>query len=130
MNEAAHVASNDNIRRPIRFLLFFGIPLAGLAGANFLVGMPLLREIVYISSFAWMGVACLINAFACNRVHCWFTGPWCLLVAIALAYRLTDLRAPGISFGLIVNAGFVVFVLLWFIPELVLGRYFRRRREA
>ena len=132
MDETAHLKSIDNIRRPFRFIVFFGIPFAGLVGANFLTGMPLLRANVYIVSFAWIGIACLVNALQCNRVHCWFTGPWCLLVAIALfAYEFLDIRPARISFGDIVNAGFIIFLLLWFIPELILGRYLtRHRRES
>jgi|SRR5450631_2376868 hypothetical protein len=55
------------------------------------------------------------------------TGPWCLLVAIALlAYEFLDIRPARITFGDIVNAGFIIFLLLWFVPELILGRYFTR----
>ena len=131
MVDRAHLESIDNIRRPVRFMLFFGIPFAGLVGANFLTRMPLLRADVYIMSFAWIGIACLVNALACNRVHCYFTGPWCLLVAIALlAYQFFDLRLERMSFGLIVNVGFVVFLVLWFVPELILGRYFPRHTAS
>jgi hypothetical protein len=90
-----------------------------------------LRSYVDIISFAWMGIACLVNAFACNRVHCWFTGPWCLLVAFTLlAYELLDLRSARISFAEIVNAGFIIFLVLWFVPELLLGRYFPRGAQG
>jgi len=72
MDETANLKSIDNIRRPFRFMLFFGIPFAGLLGANFLIGMPLLRANVDVISFAWIGIACLVNALQCDRVHCWF----------------------------------------------------------
>jgi hypothetical protein len=132
MDETAHLKSIDNIRRPFRFMLFFGIPFTGLAGANFITGMPLLRASVDIISFAWIGIACLVNALQCYRVHCWFTGPWCLLVAIGLfAYEFLGIRPARISFADIVNVGAVFFLLLWFVPELILGRYFTRRsRES
>jgi hypothetical protein len=127
VDNCADQKSRDNIRRPFRFMLFFGIPIVGLLGANFLTAMPLLHATVDIISFAWMGIACLVNALECNRVHCWFTGPWCLLVAMALlAYEFLGIQPARISFAAIVNAGFIIFLLLWFVPELILGRYFRQ----
>lgn len=127
MDQTARQKSLDNMRRPFRFMLFFGIPILGLLGANLLAAMPVARASIDILSFAWMGIACLVNALKCNRAHCWFTGPWSLLVAIALsAHEFLDVRVAKISFADIVNAGFIIFLLLWFVPELILGKYFAR----
>jgi len=131
MNEDSDVKSLDNVTRPVRFILFWGIPLAGLLGANFITVMPILRASVDIIAFAWLGIACLFNALQCNRVHCWFTGPWLVLVAIGLfAYEFLDIRPAGISFPDIINMGSVIAVILWFIPELIFGKYFAIRNKG
>ena len=40
-----------------------------------------LRTVLWATSLAIMGVACLVNASRCGRVHCRFTGPFFILGA-------------------------------------------------
>src|SRR5437763_17075122 len=50
---------------------------------------PGLRTALWAASLAVMGVACLINASRCGRVHCRFTGPFFILGALtSLGYGL------------------------------------------
>src|SRR5215468_10554200 len=85
---------------------------------------PGLKTVLWSTSLAFMGVACLINASRCGRVHCRFTGPFFILCAvISLAYGLGLLPfGPSgwkwIGLGTIIGA-----VGLCCIPELFLGRY-------
>ena len=76
-----------------------------------------------------MGVACLLNAFRCGRIHCLFTGPFFILGAIvSLGYGLGLLplgRSGWKWVGLVTIIGAIA---LCCIPELVLGRY--RRNES
>jgi len=95
----------------IAFALGFSVP-------------PALRTVLWATSLAVMGVACLINASRCGRVHCRFTGPFFILGAFtSLGYGLglVPLGPAGwswIGLGIIIGAiGFT-----W-IPELFLGRY-------
>ena len=131
MNEDSEVKSRDNSTRPIRFIFFWGIPFAGLLGASFITAMPMLRASIYIIAFAWLGIACLFNALQCNRVHCWFTGPWLVLVAIGLfAYEFLDIRPDGISFPGAANGAIVIAAVLRFAPELIFGKYFVTYRKS
>ena len=41
------------------------------------------RTLVWTLAFAVMGIACVVNAVRCGRVHCHFTGPFLLLLAAA-----------------------------------------------
>jgi hypothetical protein len=43
------------------------------------------RAALWIPSFAIMGVACLVNARGCGRLHCFVTGPLFLLAAVTTA---------------------------------------------
>lgn len=56
-----------------------------LPTALILVGVmvPSVRSVLWIPSFAVMGVACLVNARGCGRLHCFVTGPLFLLASLA-----------------------------------------------
>ncbi len=47
--------------------------------------VPAARAVLWIPSFTMMGVACLVNARGCGRLHCFVTGPLFLLAALATA---------------------------------------------
>src|SRR6266487_1358337 len=82
---------------------------------------PRLRTALWATSLAVMGVACLINASRCGRVHCRFTGPFFIFGAfISLGYGLglLPLGPSGWSWlglGIIIGA-----IGLTWIPELFL----------
>jgi hypothetical protein len=47
--------------------------------------VPAARAALWIPAFTVMGVACLVNARGCGRLHCYVTGPLFLLAALASA---------------------------------------------
>ena len=89
------VRDTSNSRGPERDLLCGGLTacllwcLPSFAFAlGFLQPLPL-RTVLWTMSLAFMGVSCLVNASRCGRVHCYFTGPFFILVAVAsLGYGL------------------------------------------
>src|SRR5215472_12318054 len=47
------------------------------------------RAVVWTVALATMGMACIVNALRCGRVHCYVTGPFFFLMAlVALSYGL------------------------------------------
>ena len=92
---------------------------------------PWLKTILWSTSLVVMGVACLINAARCGRVHCRFTGPFFILCAvISLAYGL-GLLPLGPSGWKWIGVGTIIGALaLCCIPELFLGRYRRNDSAA
>jgi len=59
-----------------------------------------LRTILWSTSLAVMGVACLLNASRCGRVHCRFTGPFfifCAVVSLVYGLGLLPLGRSGWS---------------------------------
>lgn len=80
--------------------------------------------VVWPAILTFMSMACLLNARRCGRVHCNFTGPFFLLLAlVGLLYGLdvVHLGARGwsvLSIALVV--GSVAFI---YVPERLLGRY-------
>ena len=45
--------------------------------------LPGARAWLWIPSFSIMGIACIVNARGCGRLHCFITGPLFLLGALA-----------------------------------------------
>ena len=75
-----------------------------------------------------MGVACMVNALRCGRVHCYLTGPFFLLMAlVALSFGLGILRLRGSGWNLLGLITLVGAIALWCLPEMFLGKYRRGR---
>ena len=59
---------------------------------------PIWRTLLWTASLGVMGILCLLNASRCGRVHCYFTGPFFLLGAVAslgYGFGLLPLGASG-----------------------------------
>ncbi len=110
-----------------RGLLIWGVPVAILMLGSFLPVRYLV--ILWPIVLTFMGVACLLNARSCGRLHCYFTGPFLLaMAAAALLYGLGVLplgRHGWNTLSLILLAGGIG---LGCGPELFFGRY--RQRSA
>ena len=109
-----------------RGLLIWGVPIAVLVVSVQLGGIY--AAIAWPLALGFMGVACLLNARRCGRVHCFLTGPFFLMLALlSLLYGFgrLDLGTRGWSWlSLTLLAGALV---LTCIPEWIFGRYVRRR---
>lgn len=109
----------------LRGCLTWGIPAALL-----MISPVGYFVIVWPVVLTFMGIACVLNARRCGRVHCYFSGPLFLLLAGAgLLYALGALPLgprgwSTLSMALVI--GSAVFIC---VPEWILGRY-RMRRPA
>jgi hypothetical protein len=112
-------AARTDWARGARGCLTWGLPAALL-----ILSPVQYFVVVWPTILTFMGVACLLNARRCGRIHCYFTGPFFLLLAlIGLLYGLgvVPLGARGwsrLSIALVV--GSVAFI--W-VPERLFGRY-------
>ena len=87
------------------------------------------RAVVWTVALATMGVACVVNAVRCGRVHCYLTGPFFLLMALAaLSYGLGILHLGGNGWNVLSLITLVGTIALWCLPEMFLGRYRRGMR--
>lgn len=86
------------------------------------------RGVVWSTALIWMGVACIVNALRCGRLHCYLTGPFFVLMAgltLLHGFEVLWLGANGwwwLGFTLVFVGG----VLLWYLPERIWGKYARR----
>ena len=72
----------DILRKRALTLALFGLPILAIAGTGLLHLEHRLLSIVWTISLVIMGVTCLVNARNCGRIHCYFTGPFFLLIAL------------------------------------------------
>lgn len=118
----------DWTRQPIGVLIGWVLPIALGLSSNVLSasfeaqGVP---AFIWAAAFVWMGLACLLNARRCHRLHCYFSGPILLggaLLTILLGLRVISFGPHGLN-NLV--SGTFVLALLTYLPELIRGRYAR-----
>jgi hypothetical protein len=114
----------DVTRRPLGLLAWYGLPIAAIFAAGYLLTDARILGVAWAAAFGVMGGKCLANALHCGRVHCYFTGPWFLLATMAsLLHGFGLIPFEGVSWNLIGNLFLVGAALLWCGSEFVLGRY-------
>jgi hypothetical protein len=116
--------SRDILASPWPSLVVFWLPGIAIAVAGSSGFSSPWRTVVWTASLTIMGTACIANAFRCQRVHCYLTGPFFLLMAlVTLVYGLgvVPLGRNGWNWiGLTILVGALALCCL---PELFLGKY-------
>lgn len=119
-------AASDWVRGARSYLLAWGVPSGAFLAAA--AAPAPVRTAVWIATLAWMGIACLANARRCGRVHCLFTGPFFLAMALATALNAADVLALGAHGWRWIGALTVLgTAALWIASERRLGTYLTRR---
>ena len=84
----------------------------------------IIHAFVWTFAFSVAGVACLVNARRCGRLHCFFTGPVFLLAALAsLLYGLDILPLGGHGWMWILDSAVVLSLLACCVLESLFGKY-------
>lgn len=118
--------NKDLTTKQVTAILLWGIP-----HIVFFIGIftnPMLRTILWSSALSIAGTACLVNAFRCGRLHCYFTGPFYLLMAVlSFLYGIGILQLG--QFGWFWIGGIVVIAspMLSRVPERIYGKYIAGR---
>ncbi len=104
-------------------LVGWALPAAGMVVG----GVFHVEAVVWPAALAWMGAACLANARRCGRMHCFFTGPFFLAMAVlALAVGLDIVSLGAFGWTWIGGGTLAGAVLLYVVTETVWGRYHGR----
>ncbi len=118
-------ATNDWATGIKGFSLAWGLPIAALVGTIFVD--PTLKTVIWIVALTWMGGACLLNARRCRRTHCFYTGPFFLVMTIPVAlhgFAILPFGPEGWRWlSIMVGAGGGG---IWYMTEKVWGRYQRK----
>jgi hypothetical protein len=105
-------------------ILVYVVPTAAIVATSVGGVGEIVITIVWTLAFAVMGIACVVNVVRCGRVHCYFTGPFLLLVAAAAllhGLRVISLGPKGWEWlSVVAIAGTI---LLLTVPERLWGRY-------
>src|SRR5579863_10227224 len=97
------VKSRDLVRKPIGLLTLWVLPVV-LAMLASIARLPVrLVAFVWAGAFVWMGLACLLNALRCSRLHCAISAPVLLLASAAVAAIGVGVL-PGSAIGIVVLA--------------------------
>jgi hypothetical protein len=89
------------------------------------------RAIGWTTGLTWLGSLCLLNFARCRRVHCAFTGPYFLVLAMVSALAgLNALTFGGNGWNLLGLAALVGGVGLTYAPEMIWGHYWRAGERA
>jgi hypothetical protein len=104
--------------------LLWLLPAAMIPVTGYFVRDGWVITTTWTASLLLMGTACLMNARGCGRIHCFFTGPFFLVMAAASllhGLQLLPLGTHGWRYiGMVLISGGV---LLYFVPEWICGRY-------
>ena len=121
-------SSRDLLSSPRMTAVFFGIPVLGLVLTSVVDLSRGWRTVIWTAALAIMGTACMVNALRCGRVHCYLTGPFFLITAIAaLLYGIDVLPLGGHGWSLLGLVTLIGAIVLCCLPEMFLGKYRRGR---
>lgn len=125
MSEKTSNVGHDLLRRPFVTAVGYGIPIAAMFATGVFGASKTMTTVIWTGALVAMGATCLLNAVRCRRVHCYFTAPWFLLIAVLVVLHGTGLVDMGTSaFQWLGNAVIAGAVLLWVGSEWIFGRYF------
>jgi hypothetical protein len=89
--------------------------------ASLFIALPA-RTVIWVVALVWMGLACILNARHCGRVHCRYTGPYYLAMIIpVLAFGLLSIGLYGwLALGAVIIVGSKG---IWWATERAWGKF-------
>jgi hypothetical protein len=104
------------------FFLAWGVPTIAMITAIWLAVHA--KTLIWAVSLIWMGGACLMNARRYSRTHCYFTGPFFLIMSVAVLLHglaIVSFGSEGWKWlGITIAAGGGG---LWFLTEKARGKF-------
>jgi hypothetical protein len=124
-NQTIH-ESRDLLRNWWIVAAVYWLPVLVIIASGFLSIGQGWRGVLWAAALTTMSLACLANAIRCGRVHCYFTAPFFLIMAIvAILYGFGVVSLGQLSWNLIGILTLIGFLLLFFVPERLAGTYRR-----
>lgn len=121
----------DYARKPLPFLIAWGLPMALLFSVNFTQEFLPAAPIILMmgGAYIWMGAGCVINAMRCGRLHCHISGPAMLIggtLILLVGFNILNLgpvRVMHLSYLTLLAVG------LSFVLEWIFGGYVKRSSD-
>ena len=128
MSETGTSKRRDWVSGRASYVLAWGLPSAALIAAIW--APPEVRTCAWAAALVWMGTACLLNARRCGRVHCRFTGPFFLVMALVVVLHGVGAVALGPRGWTWIGIAIVLgTATIWILSERLWERY-RSRTDA
>ncbi|MDP7537758.1 MAG: hypothetical protein QF470_08070 [Methylococcales bacterium] len=116
--------SLDFLNNKLYAWLSWGLPVVVMLLSRLLGSQFQVTAWVWGVMFFWMGLSCLLNAWRCHRVHCYFAVPLFFVstmgaLGIALDWAVFD----TLSLDYLGLFTLVIFLLVWVVSEKYWGCY-------
>lgn len=127
MNDDTANRGRDLLDNPLTLAVLFVVPVLALIISGALGMRSSLQVAIWVAALTVLSASCIVNAMRCRRIHCYFTGPFFLgMAVIVLLYGIgvIHLGARGwsaISLSLVIGT-----LVLYCVPEVLFGRYAKR----
>ncbi len=124
MTENAVRVSRDFVRDRRASLLIWGLPALVMIGTGPLGFSSELHGAIWASCLSVFGFGCLANARRCGRLHCFFTGPFFLAMAlVSLVHGFGVISLGSYGWAWIGGITLVGASALTILPERIWGQY-------
>jgi hypothetical protein len=124
MTENTVGATRDFVRDRRASLLIWGLPALVMIGTGPLGFSPELQGAIWAASLSVFGFGCLANARRCGHLHCFFTGPVFLAMAlVSLAHGFGVISLGSTGWAWIGGITLVGACALTILPERIWGQY-------
>lgn len=127
MTETRETISNDWATSGSKAFIAWGLPMIIMVVSR-LYGEAS-TAIAWPLALGWLGGASLLNAARCGRVHCVFTGPFFLAMAIiALLFSLGIFEVSDRSWSALAAITVLGGAIIWLGSEAFFGKYVQWRK--
>ena len=131
MTETAVRMSRDFVRNRKASFLLWWLPVLLMIATGPLGFSSELHGSIWAACLSVFGFGCLANARRCGRLHCFFTGPFFLAIAlVTLAHGFGVISLGSYGWRWIGGITLVGGCALATLPEWIWGQYAGRERES
>ena len=115
---------SDILSKPELSFLLYCLPVIAIVASGYEPVSRGWRTAIWTASLAVMGGACIANASRCGRIHCYVTGPFFLVAALAtFLYGIGLLPLGANGWKLIGLTTLIGAIVLCCLPEMLFGKY-------
>lgn len=115
---------SDILSKPFLSFVLYCLPVTAIVASGYEPVSRGWRTGIWTSALTVMGVACLANANRCGRIHCYVTGPFFVLAALAtFLYGVGVIPLGANGWNLLGMTILIGGIVLSCLPEVLFGKY-------
>jgi hypothetical protein len=122
--------TRDLLSSPLFSIVIFCLPIAAIIASGQLGAGNGLKTAIWTVACLIIGMGCAVNAARCGRLHCYFTGPFFLIMAAVICLYGLGVLPLGANGWNWLSVALLAGGLLGFgVPELFFGKYHKARSQ-